>query len=143
MKQIRVKDIMTENPYVISPKKTIREAAKRMKELECGILPVGTADDLVGMITDRDIVIRCLAEDGDYKTQTIEDVMTNDVISCNEDDELTAVADIMAENQVGRLIVLDRNKRVSGILSFGSIARNADDAKLINEVLLLATAKAA
>jgi CBS domain-containing protein len=143
MKQIKVKDIMTENPYLISPKKTLRDAAKRMKEIDCGILPVGTADDVVGMITDRDIVIRCLAEDEDYKTQTVEQVMTNDVISCNEDDELTDVADIMAENQVGRLIVMDKNKKVSGIVSFGGIVRNADDAKLINEVLIRASAKAA
>lgn len=138
-----VKELMTSDPYLISPDSTVEKAAQRMKDINCGVLPVGTADKPIGMLTDRDIVLRIVSENLDAKTTRVEDIMTRRVYSCREDDTLQDAADEMVRHKVGRLVVLDRNGKVSGILSFGGIIRNTADQELISDVMSHVSAAAA
>jgi CBS domain-containing protein len=118
---MRVKQAMCDDVKIAKPDQTIREAARLMAELDCGCLPVGEGDRLVGMITDRDIVIRAVAAGKSLKTP-IRDVMSQEVKYCFEESDLEEVAQNMADIKVRRLPVLDENKRLVGILSLGDIA---------------------
>ena len=106
---------------LIEPIQTIREAARLMAEMDAGIMPVREGDRLVGMITDRDIAVRAVAE-GKGPDTPIREVMTQDVKYCYEDDETDGVAGNMAAIQVRRLPVLTRDKRLVGIISLGDMA---------------------
>lgn len=133
----RVKEYMTENPEVISPQSTIREAANIMESVNTGSLPVGNKRKLLGFITDRDIVNRAVAEGLDPEVATVEDIMTEKVLYCYEDSELKAVADNMKENKVLRLVVLDKNKMFRGVITHSQLARAAietDDHELCKKV---------
>jgi CBS domain-containing protein len=122
---MKVGQAMTRDVRVSSPDETIRKAAKTMAKLDAGVLPVGENDQLIGMITDRDIAIRGIAEGKGPKAK-VRDVMTNDVKYCFEDQELEEVTRNMADIQVRRLPVLNRDKRLVGILSLGDIAGSSD-----------------
>jgi len=121
---IKVSEAMTRDVRVASPDETIRQAAKTMATLDAGVLPVGENDQLVGMITDRDIAIRGIAQGKGPKAK-VRDVMTEDVKYCFDDQEIEEVTRNMADIQVRRLPVLNRDKRL-GILSLGDIAISAD-----------------
>jgi CBS domain-containing protein len=112
---------MTREVTVVSPKQSIAQAAKMMAKADAGSLPVGEDDRLVGMITDRDIAIRAVAE-GKGPDTRIREVMTADVKYCYEDDNVDDVARNMAEIQVRRLPVLSRDKRLVGIVALGDLA---------------------
>jgi CBS domain-containing protein len=112
---------MTQDVRLIEPTETIRDAAKLMAELDAGIMPVREGDRLVGMITDRDIAVRAVAE-GKGPDTPVREVMTEDVKYCYEDDDTTDVARNMADIQVRRLPVLTRDKRLVGIISLGDMA---------------------
>jgi CBS domain-containing protein len=118
---MKVKDAMTRNVRLTNPDQTIQDAARVMSEIDSGVLPVGENDRLVGMITDRDIAVRAVAEGKGPKT-TVRDVMTPDVRYCFEDEDTDHVARNMADQQVRRLPVLNREKRLVGILSLGDLA---------------------
>ena len=122
---MKVSEAMTREVRVSSPDETIRKAAKTMAKLDAGALPVGENDQLIGMITDRDIAIRGIAEGKGPKAK-VRDVMTDDVKYCFEDQELEEVTRNMADIQVRRLPVLTRDKRLVGILSLGDIAGSSD-----------------
>jgi CBS domain-containing protein len=128
---MKVSEAMTATVRVASPTQTIREAAQAMAELDAGVLPVCDKDKLVGMITDRDIAIRGIAK-GTGPEASVRDVMTPDVKYCFDDQDVEEVARNMADIQVRRMPVVDRNKRLVGILSLGDIAsvesRAADEA---------------
>ena len=116
---------MSTDVRTASPGETIRDAAKAMKELDAGILPVAENDRLVGMITDRDIAIRAVAEGMGPDTR-VKDVMSQEVLYCYDDEELDSVAGQMRELQVRRMVVLNRDKRLVGIISIGDIARTQE-----------------
>jgi CBS domain-containing protein len=118
---MQVSDKMTRNVRLASPDDTIQQAARMMAECDAGALPVGEHDRLVGMITDRDIAVRAVAQ-GKGADCRVRDVMTPDVKFCFEDEDLTHVARTMGEQQVRRLPVVNRQKRLVGILSLGDIA---------------------
>jgi CBS domain-containing protein len=118
---MRVSEAMTRDVYVASPDETIQQAAIAMAGLDAGVLPVGNDDRLVGMITDRDIAIRAVA-DGKGPDARVRDVMTTDVKYCFEDQDIEEVTLNMGEIQVRRLPVVDRDKRLVGILSLGDVA---------------------
>jgi CBS domain-containing protein len=122
---MKVSEAMTRDVRVASPEQTIRQAARTMASLDAGVLPVGEEDHLVGMITDRDIAIRGIANGKGPKAK-VRDVMTQDVKYCFEDQEIEEVTRNMADIQVRRLPVLDRDKRLVGILSLGDIAISRD-----------------
>jgi CBS domain-containing protein len=118
---MQVNDAMTDDVKLANPNQTICDAARLMAQLDVGVLPVGENDRLIGMITDRDIAVRAVAADKGPQTP-IRDVMSKDVMYCFEDDELDDIVQNMADIKVRRLPVLDRNKRLVGILSLGDIA---------------------
>src|SRR6266446_2140051 len=118
---MKVSEAMTRDVRVASPDETIRQAAKTMATLDAGVLPVGENDHLIGMITDRDIAIRGIAQGKGPKAK-VRDVMTEDVKYCFDDQEVEEVTRNMADIQVRRLPVLNRDKRLVGILSLGDIA---------------------
>ncbi len=118
----QIKDVMTKNVKLINPTDTLQVAAQAMREQGCGILPVQEDDQLIGMITDRDIVIRCLAQ-GDGPDAEVGDAMTEEVKYCYEDDELAAICQNMAENQLRRLPVMNKDKRLVGIVSLSDLSK--------------------
>jgi CBS domain-containing protein len=112
----------------------LKEAAERMRDLDSGVLPVGQQDRVVGMLTDRDITIRATAAGKDPNQTRVEAVMTPDVVYCYEDEDARDAARKMEEHQLRRLIVLNRDKRLVGILSLGDLAVHTADDRLAGEV---------
>ena len=120
---MRVSDAMTREVRIATPGQSIREVAKIMAEIDAGAMPVGENDRLVGMITDRDIAIRAVAQ-GKGPDTPVRDVMsTEQVLFCYEDEEIDHVAKNMAEQKVRRLPVVNREKRLVGIISLGNVAQ--------------------
>ena len=124
---MKIVEIMTRDPELIDPNASIREAAKRMKNEDIGALPIGENDRLIGMVTDRDIAIRAVAEDRAAETTTVRDVMSEKVFYCFEDDDIEDAARCMAENQVRRLPILNRDKRLTGIVALADIAKTHEE----------------
>jgi CBS domain-containing protein len=118
---MRVAEVMTRDVRLIEPNQTIRDAARLMAEMDAGIMPVREGDRLVGMITDRDIAVRAVAQ-GRGPDTAVREVMTDEVKYCYEDDDTNDVARNMADIQVRRLPVLTRDKRLVGIISLGDMA---------------------
>jgi CBS domain-containing protein len=118
---MQVSQAMTRNVKIARPEQTIQQAAKMMAEIDAGLLPVGNDDQLLGMITDRDIAVRAVAE-GKGPQTSVREVMTRDVKYCFEDEDIAQVARNMAHEQVRRLPVVNRDKRLVGILSLADVA---------------------
>lgn len=125
---MKVSDAMSRDVAVASPTESIRNAARVMAKIDAGVLPVGENDRLVGMITDRDIAIRAVAQ-GKAPTTKVRDIMSEEVLYCYEDQDLDEVAQNMSEMKIRRLPVINREKRLVGIISLGDLARNEDNGK--------------
>jgi CBS domain-containing protein len=119
---MKVRDAMTRDVRMANPEETIRHAAQAMAQIDAGVLPVGENDRLVGIITDRDIAVRAVAEGLAPDTRVREIMSTEDVCYCFDDQDIEEVAGNMANIQVRRLPVLNRDKRLVGILSLGDMA---------------------
>lgn len=132
---MQVKDVMTPRCECIGPDTTLDKAAQRMQELDVGPLPVCDHDRLAGIVTDRDIVIRAVAEGRDPHTTRVRDVMTPGITYCFEDDDVASAAETMKNRQIRRLVVLDRDKRLVGIVSLGDLAVVTDDRRMTGETL--------
>ena len=132
---MKVNEIITHDPEVIHPETALIEAAQKMKSMDIGILPVCDGDRLVGVITDRDIAVRGVAQGYDPKTARVQEVMTPEVIYCFDDEDVKEAAKKMEEKQVRRLPVLNREKRLVGIVSLGDLAVRTGKEKLAGEVL--------
>jgi CBS domain-containing protein len=130
---MKVREAMTRDVQVADPDQTLREAARLMAAYDIGAVPVGRGDRLVGMLTDRDIAVRAVA-DGRGPETKIADVMSQEVMYCFDDEELDHVIDNMGSIQVRRLPVVDRDKRLVGIVSIGDIAAS-EDLRRIGEAL--------
>lgn len=121
---MKVKDCMCNDVCYCLPDTTISDCAKLMNSKHIGYLPVcDTNQKLVGVVTDRDIALRCIACDKDSKSTKVKDIMSSNVYSCTPEDEMKTVEDKMSEYQIRRLPILDRNK-VVGIISIGDLAKN-------------------
>jgi CBS domain-containing protein len=120
-----VKTAMHNGAEWVGPQTSVTEVAKKMRELDVGSIPVGENDRLIGMITDRDIICRGLANGGDIRKLTARDVMTKGIVYCRDRDSLDEALGIMESKQIRRLPVIDDNKRMVGILSFGDISHAA------------------
>ena len=125
---MKVDAAMTREVRLVKPDQTIREAAQLMGEIDAGAIPVTENDRLVGMITDRDIAVRAVAQG---KSQ---DVMSTGILYCFDDQELDEVARNMGKNQVRRLPVINKDKRLVGILALGDLASN-EDAKAVGRTV--------
>ncbi len=120
---MNVSELMETNVDITSPTATAREAAVRMRDDNVGALPVGENDRLVGMVTDRDIAVRGVAEGKDPDQCTVREVMSEGVYYCFEDDDADRAAQVMAEHKVRRLPILNRDKRLVGIVALADLAR--------------------
>ena len=121
---MKVAEAMTRDVLLGRPDASLRDIARLMSENDVGVVPIGDNDRLVGMITDRDLTVRGLAE-GKGPGTPVREIMSETVKYCFEDEELDVVARTMGELQMRRLPVLDRNNRLVGIVSLGDIAANA------------------
>jgi CBS domain-containing protein len=131
-----VNEVMTQGVECIWPDDSIGAAARKMKDLDVGALPVcGDNNRLVGMITDRDITTRATAGCCDPGGTYVRDVMTPNLITVFEDRDVTEAAQLMRENRIRRLIVLDRDKRLVGIVSLGDLAVDAGEEELVGATL--------
>ena len=124
---MKVKEAMTRDVQVANPDETVQQAARMMASLDAGVLPVGDKDRLVGMITDRDIAIRGVAE-GKGPNAKVREVMTEEVKYCFDDQDIEEVTRNMGDIQVRRLPVVNRDKRLVGILSLCDVAAKQDGA---------------
>lgn len=118
---MQVREIMTKAVKYIDPNTPLKEAAHIMLDKDVGSLPVGENDRLVGVITDRDITIRAIAKSNDPQTTTVRQIMTPKCIYCFEEDSIEEAAKHMGEHQIRRLPVLNKDKRLVGVISLGDI----------------------
>jgi CBS domain-containing protein len=132
---MKISEMMTKNPKVIPTNATVRDAAKLMKDIDTGAIPVIDHDQVVGMITDRDIVLRSTAEGHNPNESKISDVMTNEFYFCYEDQDVKDAAKLMQDKQVRRLPIIDRNKHLVGIVSLGDLSVDVNNDKLSGKTL--------
>jgi CBS domain-containing protein len=118
---MKIRELMTAEVELVNPEDNLHTAAKMMADLDAGALPVGENDRLVGMITDRDITVRAVAEGRDPEKTPVREAMSSGIRFCFEDDDSEKVAQKMGEWQVRRLPVLNRDKRLVGIVSLGDL----------------------
>jgi CBS domain-containing protein len=133
----QLKDLMSRDVKVVSPDMTIGEAAKKMRDGDFGMMPVGEDDRMIGTISDRDIAIRAVAEGKEAGTK-VRDVMSEGIIWAYEDNSVEQVATIMSKHQVRRLPVVNRDKRLVGIVALGDFAVESSEiqpaAKALSEI---------
>lgn len=122
---MKISEIMTREVVVIQPDESLKAAARKMRDQDIGFLPVCDGEELVGVISDRDITIRALADGMDLDVMLSRDLMTTPPIHCFDDQDVNEAARIMKEHQIRRLVVLGRaDNRVMGVISLGDLARN-------------------
>lgn len=131
---MKVSELLTKDPELIRPETSICDAAKKMRDFDVGMLPVCGGDRLVGTITDRDIAIRAIAAGKNPAQTQVKDIMTRKVFYCFEDADLDEAGRIMEKEQVRRLMVHNRQKRLVGIVSLGDLAVRSHDDHLVEEV---------
>ena len=117
---MHIRDVMTPNPTCVSPNDSIQSAARIMRDEDTGVVPVVENGRAVGMVTDRDIVVRAVAEDGQL-SKSIRDIVTGNIVSASPDMSTREAAELMSEHQVRRLPVVENNHLV-GIVSIGDLA---------------------
>ena len=120
----QIKDVMSSNFKWMAPDSPISQVAQQMRDMDCGFMPLAENDKMIGMITDRDITVRALAEGKDGNTPA-RDVMTPKTYYCYDDQDVEEVCNNMGEIQVRRLPVVNRDKRLVGIVSMGDLAQSA------------------
>jgi CBS domain-containing protein len=129
LRRMRAADIMTENPETVTPEASLADAARKMRDLNVGIIPVVESDQnrrLRGVITDRDIAIRAVAEGKDASSTRVSEVMTSDVETCNKNDSVQDVLQLMEREQVRRVPITDREGRLVGIVAQADVATDLD-----------------
>jgi CBS domain-containing protein len=124
---MKIRDIMSTDVQIVSPDTFLHEVAQKMQHRDCGSILVAKDDRLLGMITDRDLALRCVAQSHYPAETTAEQVMTAEILYCYDTDEAEDVALNMTRNKVRRLPVLDKDKRLVGIVSLGDLAVNSSD----------------
>ena len=120
---MKVKDVMSRDVQLTTPSEDIQAAARLMAEIDAGVLPVAEGDRLVGMITDRDIAVRAVAA-GKSPDTPVAEIMSREVLYCFDDENVEKVSRNMADNKVRRMPVVNREKRLVGIISIGDLARS-------------------
>ncbi len=130
-----IREVMTHDVEFIRPEETLQNAAVKMKELGVGTLPVCENAGVVGMLTDRDITVRAVAEARSPQTTRVRDVMSGEVICCYEDQEVEVAANLMRSKQIRRVLVLDRDKRLVGIVSLSDLALESPTPNRAGEIL--------
>jgi CBS domain-containing protein len=132
---MKIKDIMSKDVQIVSPDTLLHDVAKKMQQRDCGSILVGKDDRLMGVITDRDLALRCVAQSHHPAQTTAEQVMTKQILYCRDTDDTETVALDMTKNKVRRLPVLDKDKRLVGIVSLGDLAVNSTDHNICGKAL--------
>lgn len=132
---MQLSEIMTTRPEVIQPDTVLQEAARLMRDLDVGAIPVCSGKRLEGMLTDRDITVRATAEGLDPRSTSAREVMTADVIHCYEDQNEEEAADIMERYQLRRLAIVNRDKQLTGIISIGDLSVKTGRDRLAGDTL--------
>lgn len=130
-----LKEIMTPSVEVIAPNATAADAARKMKDLDVGAIPVCDGEKLLGMITDRDLVLRVLALSRSPVDALVRDAMTPGLVYCFEDQDADVAAELMAEKQIRRIPILSQNKQLVGMVSLGDLAVDGLDPRASGEVI--------
>lgn len=139
----KVRHLMESDFEMIAPDATLYDASRMMRDLSCGFLPVGVrGQQPIGVITDRDIVVRALADGTNPLSAQVRDFMTGQVFCCEESDSLEDAAESMSDNDVSRLMVLDDGGTVCGLLTFGRIIRNHRNTQELGRVVARAASGA-
>jgi CBS domain-containing protein len=125
----RIREIMTSNPSTIGPDKTVVDAARVMKQEDAGVVPVTENGRLTGMVTDRDIAIRVVAEGKDPKSTTVREVASKNLVTLDPEQDLDEALRLMAQHQVRRLPVVEEDGRLVGVVAQADVARHGDDTK--------------
>src|SRR5262245_14908974 len=120
---MKVREIMTSNVECLAPDASLKEIAQEMKSLDVGFIPVCENDRLVGTVTDRDIVLRAVAEGSDANTTRARDVMSRAVVYAFDDEDVKSVAEKMRDKDVRRILILDKAKQLVGVVSIGDISK--------------------
>lgn len=131
----QVKDVMSRGVEQVADNATIQHAAESMTEKGIGLLVVSDGQQTTGVLTDRDIVVRCLGEQKDPKTTTVQDCMTSERFTLSEDAQVEEAANLMREKQIRRVLVDDASGKVTGVVSLGDLATGSDDDQLRADVL--------
>jgi CBS domain-containing protein len=132
-----IKDVMTSNPRSIDAEKSVAYAAKMMREEDVGLAPIVEGDKLIGMLTDRDIAIRVVAEGRNPDQVKVADVASKQVVTIDPQQDLDEALRIMAKHQVRRLPVVEEDGKLVGVVAQADIAREGDDmqtGKLVEEI---------
>ncbi len=132
---MRVSEIMTTDFYMIDSTNSLTQAAEKMKSLNVGFLPVKEGTRLIGLITDRDIVIRGLAEGMDPGSTQVKDIISSEILYCYDDDSIEEAARLMEDNQIRRLVVVNHDQVPVGVVSLGDIAVRSGQEDLASEIL--------
>jgi len=132
---MQLKDIMTPGVEVISPQATLQEAAQKMEQFDIGPLPICDGERLVGMLTDRDITVRAVAKGWDPRTTSVREAMSPELVYGLEEQDIQDAARLMEQYQIRRLPVVNRDKRLVGIVSLGDLAIGGANQALAGEVL--------
>ena len=132
---MKISDMLTRDPHVIRPDAMICEAARMMKQHDIGMLPVCDGQRLVGSITDRDLTVRAVADACDPLSTRVRDTMTPNVFWCYDDQDIEEAAQLMEEKQIRRLPIINRDRRLVGIISLGDMALRTQNERLAEEVL--------
>lgn len=131
---MKVRDLMHKGVEIMPPDTPLMKLAKKMRDMDIGAIPIGSDGKLVGMVTDRDITIRAVANGKDPASLTAQDVMTKGVVCCRDSDKLRDVLEVMEDNRIRRVPVTDDSERFIGMVSLGDISAAASD-KAASEVL--------
>ncbi|MGP1615296.1 MAG: CBS domain-containing protein [Pollutimonas bauzanensis] len=130
----QLKDVMTHNVKILNPDATIKDAARQMRDGGFGLMPIGEHDRMIGVISDRDIVIRAVAQGSDPNTK-VRDLMSDTIMWAYENDSVEQACKIMSQNQIRRLPIVNADKRLVGIVALGDLAVDAADTEAASQAL--------
>jgi CBS domain-containing protein len=130
-----VRDVMTPNPASVSEKDSVRDAARIMKDEDTGVVPVCDGRKVIGLVTDRDIVVRLIAEGKDPQNARVNEVMTKHVRSVQEDATINEVLTLMSSAEIRRVPVVNRNDELVGIVSIGDIATDTNQDSRVGKAI--------
>lgn len=132
---MKIKEIMTRDVITVDPEVSVREAARTMSDRDVGLLPVCKGDRLLGLLTDRDITVRAIAEGLDPGKTEVREIMTSDIFYCFDNEDVQEAVECFEKKQIRRLIILNRKKVLVGVLSIGDLAVDTGNNNLAGEVL--------
>lgn len=132
---MKIREIMTRDVEIAHAGMGLQEAARMMRDADTGFLPVGEGDRLIGTVTDRDIVVRCVADGRDPSQASVRDVMSDKPVFCHADQDTAEAAQIMADRQIRRLPVVDEDMRLIGVVSQGDLATRTSDDDLVGQTV--------